>query len=86
MKKMHPQSSIDEMNLEWVMSMANDGKLDSVELGRIVDIAMRDGVMDEVEKNVLINIISNLNSADFDLDLWEKVEQLIRKFGLDSPR
>ena len=74
------------MTLEWVKSISNDGKLDAFELERIVDIAMRDGVMDDEEKSVLINIIANLNSTDFDLVLWEKVERLIKKFKLDSPR
>jgi tellurite resistance protein len=85
MKKMKPQSSVDQMTVEWVKSVANDGKLDSDELERIVDIAMRDGIMDDAEKNVLINIIANLNSTDFDLVLWDKVEKLIRKFSLDDP-
>ena len=74
------------MTLEWVKSISNDGKLDSFELEKIVEIAMRDGAMDDDEKSVLINIIANLNSTDFDLVLWEKVERLIKKFKLDSPR
>jgi len=85
MKKMKPETSVDRMTLEWVRSIANDGKLDSDELEKIVDIAMHDGVMDDAEKDVLINIIANLNSTDFDLVLWDKVEQLIRKFSLDAP-
>ena len=83
---MKPQSSIDQMTLEWVQSISNDGKLDASELEKIVDIAMQDGVMDEDEKSVLINIIANLDSNDFDLLLWEKVERLIKKFKLDTPR
>jgi tellurite resistance protein len=86
MEKMKPQSSIDQMTLEWVQSISNDGKLDASELEKIVDIAMQDGVMDEDEKSVLINIIANLDSNDFDLLLWEKVERLIKKFKLDTPR
>jgi hypothetical protein len=86
MKKMEPETSVDQMTLEWVKSVANDGKLDADELDRIVDIAMRDGFVDEEEKMVLINVITNLDSTDFDLGLWDKVEQLIRKFALDSPR
>ena len=86
MEKMKPDSSIDRMTLEWVKSISNDGKLDSFELEKIVEIAMRDGAMDDDEKSVLINIIANLNSTDFDLVLWEKVERLIKKFKLDSPR
>ena len=74
------------MTLEWVQSISNDGKLDAFELEKIVDIAMQDGVMDEDEKSVLINIIANLDSNDFDLLLWEKVERLIKKFKLDTPR
>ena len=86
MEKMKPDSSIDQMTLEWVKSISNDGKLDCFELEKIVEIAMRDGAMDDDEKSVLINIIANLNSTDFDLVLWEKVERLIKKFKLDSPR
>lgn len=48
------------MSFRSIECFANDGKLDSVELGKILDIAERDGEIDLNEIRVLRNIISRI--------------------------
>jgi len=59
-----------------------DGKMSVAELERIVDIALEDGEFDDQEKEVLINIISNLTGEDMNDAMWLKVDELIHKFDL----
>jgi len=61
---------------------ARDGKMGVVELEKIVSIGVADGKFDEHEKEVLINIISNLTRAEMNDAMWLKVDELIHKFEL----
>ena len=63
-------------------TFARDGMMSVEELERIVDIALADGEFDQQEKTVLVNIISNLTSADMTDAMWLKVDELIHKFDL----
>lgn len=60
----------------------SDGRMSVQELEQIVEIGCADGVFDEHEKTVLINVISNLTRADMDDAMWVKVHELIDKFSL----
>jgi len=62
-----------------------DGKLDVHELDKILAIALRDGVLDDSERTVLKNIIFNLNSTDLTPEMWQRVEAMVKAFGLDRP-
>jgi len=62
----------------------SDGRMRADVLEQIVAIGCRDGVFDENEKMMLINIISNLTRIDLDDAMWEKVDELIKKFELES--
>lgn len=50
-----------EMSFMSIQCFTDDGKLDAEELGSIMSIAERDGVIDENEIRVLRNIISGSN-------------------------
>ena len=63
-------------------AFAQDGRLSVYELEQIVNIALADGEFDEMEKTVLVNIISNLTGADMTDAMWLKVDELIHKFDL----
>lgn len=63
-----------EMTFKSINCFANDGKLDSVELGKIFDIARRDGVVDENEIRVLRKIISRLKPEELDASMLETLE------------
>lgn len=71
-----------EMIFHSINCFANDGVLDVGELEQIVEIAKRDGVVDDNEKRVLSNIFSRLNSSDLTPALIGKVEGLKKKFEL----
>lgn len=63
-------------------AFARDGRMSVRELEQIVNIALTDGEFDEEEKTVLVNIISNLTSAEMTDAMWLKVDDLIHKFDL----
>jgi len=65
-------------------AFARDGSMSVRELEQLVNIALADGEFDEKEKTVLIDIISNLTSAEMTDAMWLKVDDLIHKFDLHS--
>jgi hypothetical protein len=77
-------SDTTEMMFRTIHCFSDDGKLDVNELDQIVKIAMHDGTVDEEEKKVLKNIICNLTSKDLNLELWTRVEQLVKHYELDA--
>ncbi len=71
-----------EMSFHSINCFADDGKLDVDELNKIVDIALRDGVVDEDEKRVLRNIIGRLNRDELQGELSDRVDQLRMEFSI----
>jgi hypothetical protein len=69
-----------EMSFRSINCFANDGKLDVFELNEIVDIALKDGVVDDNEKRVLGSIISRLNSDELQGELEQRVNQLREEY------
>ncbi len=69
-----------EMSFRSINCFANDGKLDIFELNEIVDIALKDGVVDDNEKRVLGSIISRLNADELKGELEERVNQLRQEY------
>lgn len=65
-----------EMTFHSINCFADDGTLDAKELQQILNIALKDGVMDDNEKRVLANIIGRLNDAELDGELLAKVEEI----------
>jgi len=59
-----------------------DGMISVAVLEQIVDIALEDGEFDNHEKDVLIEIISNLTGDEMNDAMWLKVDELIHKFDL----
>lgn len=59
-----------------------DGVLDLDELNQIVDIALRDGVVDDNEKRVLKSIIDRLTPAELDGELGGRVTVMKTTLGL----
>lgn len=71
-----------EMKRTAFAAYARDGMMGVVDLEKIVDIALADGEFDEQEKEVLVNIISNLTGEEMTDAMWLKVDELIHKFDL----
>jgi hypothetical protein len=71
-----------EMTFHSINCFSDDGKLDINELNTIVDIALKDGVVDDNEKRVLANIIARLSVDELQGALKARVDQLQRKYSL----
>lgn len=68
-----------EMSFRSIECFSNDGKLDAHELGKILDIAEKDGVIDQNEIRVLTNIISKVVPSEIDTAMKEKLEEISKK-------
>lgn len=73
---MHENRDYLEMTFHSINCFSNDGKLDVYELNQIVNIALKDGVVDDNEKRVLSNIIGRLNHAELSGELLAKVDEI----------
>ncbi|WNO09069.1 hypothetical protein [Teredinibacter sp. KSP-S5-2] len=69
-----------EMTFKSINCFADDGKLDAEELGKIFDIAMRDGELDANERRVLNNIINRVRPEELDGPLLEKMDEIKNQF------
>jgi len=63
-------------------AFARDGIMDVHELEQIVNIALADGKFDEMEKSVMVDIISHMTGEVMTDAMWLKVDELIHKFDL----
>jgi hypothetical protein len=68
-----------QMALKSVEAFANGGKLDSEELQEILQIAERDGVIDQDEIRVFRNIISRIDPAEVDDEMRKKLTAILAK-------
>lgn len=73
-----------EMALKVAESFANDGKLDAQELTTIMNIAERDGVIDQDEVRVLRNTIARIDPSEVDPALRAKLAELLEKITASS--
>ncbi len=71
-----------EMTFRSIDCFANDGRLDVDELNQILDIALRDGTVDENEKRVLRNIISRLATKDLTASMKVRVGEISQQLDL----
>ena len=70
-----------EMAFHSIRCFADDGRLDPVELDKIVAIAERDGVIDDNERRVLGRIINRLKPEELDAAMRERIAGLQRRIG-----
>lgn len=68
-----------EMSFRSIECFSNDGKLDAVELGKILAIAERDGEIDQDEVRVLRNIISRIKPQEVDEAMKQKLNEVSKK-------
>jgi tellurite resistance protein len=71
-----------EIAFRSIECFSNDGKLSVNELQKLLDIALRDGRVDDEEKRVLRNIIKRLNVAELTPDMQEKVSAIRSQLNL----
>jgi hypothetical protein len=68
-----------EMSIRASEYFSNDGKFDAQEMGKLIAIAERDGVIDQDEIRVLRNIISRLNPDEVDEAMKAKLAEILEK-------
>lgn len=68
-----------EMSFQSIQCFSNDGKLDAYELGKILAIAEKDGVIDQNEIRVLRNIISRIKPHEVDDAMRKKLKEVSDK-------
>lgn len=61
----------------------SDGSVDTQELEIILEYGCQDGDFDDNEKEMLVELISNLTLADTNRAMWAKIDELIKKFSLE---
>ena len=69
-----------ELTFQSIQCFADDGKLDVDELEKLLEIALRDGVVDSDEKRVLGNIISRLNEGELTQAMKEKILEIQEQY------
>nr|WP_286944991.1 hypothetical protein [Pseudomonas sp. UBA6718] len=70
-----------EMTFRSIQCFANDGRLDVHELGALLDIAERDGVIDDNEIRVLKKIIAQIKPEEIDQAMRDKLAEVAKKIG-----
>ncbi|WP_313524282.1 hypothetical protein [Stutzerimonas kunmingensis] len=70
-----------EMSFRSIQCFANDGRLDVDELGALLDIAERDGDIDENEARVLTKIIERIRPEEIDQPMRDKIAEVAKKIG-----
>lgn len=70
-----------EITYKSINCFANDGKLDAGELGKLLAIAERDGVIDDNEKRVLRAIVKRVNPSEIDSEMQKKLAELSEKIA-----
>jgi hypothetical protein len=71
-----------EMAYRSIQCFGDDGKLSVADLDQIVSIAMRDGVVDENEKRVLIAIFKRLTPSELTPAMLARIAELRKKLGM----
>ena len=70
-----------EMALKSIEAFQNGGQIDADELNDIVNIAERDGVIDQNEICVLRSIIQRIDPSEVDPELREALSSLAEKIS-----
>lgn len=71
-----------ELTFRSINCFSNDGKLDVEELNSLIDIALKDGVVDDNEKRVLLNILARLKTAELDPKMKDRIQNIKEEYVL----
>jgi hypothetical protein len=70
-----------ELSFRSINCFSNDGKLDAAELGKLIEIAEKDGVIDQNEIRVLRNIVKQIKPHEIDEAMKKKLAELSAKIS-----
>lgn len=81
---MPPENSDAKPILEYsfLKVFANDRTIDSDELAFLEKLALRDGSVDEKEKEVLGNIFSRVNQSSTTPEVWAEIQRFKSKYQI----
>ncbi|MFV9653428.1 hypothetical protein ACNFCK_00755 [Pseudomonas sp. NY15366] len=71
-----------EMTFRSIQCFSNDGRLDAQELKALLEIAERDGEIDDNEVRVLRKIIAQVRPEEIDEALRDKIAIVEQKIGV----
>jgi tellurite resistance protein len=66
----------------FLVALANDGTLDAGELEVMKQLALRDGVVDGFERQVLSDIFARVNADTVSAEVWQEIQDFKRRFGI----
>ncbi len=70
-----------EMIAKSIEGFLSGGSLNAAELGEIIDIAERDGQVDQNEIRVLRSIVAKIKPEEVDAELREQLARISRRIG-----
>ena len=75
------QSSI-ELAYASLVLWADDGTLDAQALYNLFNIALRDGVISDNEKDVLRGVFNRVHEEDVDAEVWNKIQGIRKQHAI----
>jgi len=73
---MSQMRSHTEIAIESIKVFANDGKLDVIEFDRLIELALRDQIIDADERRVLLKILVQAEGAGLDASTRGRIDQV----------
>jgi tellurite resistance protein len=70
------------MRYSFLVAFANDGTVDADELAFIKRLALRDGIVDAREREVLSQIFSRVSEAGAGPEVWREIQEFKREHGI----
>lgn len=61
---------------------ADDGELDMEELTTLLDIALRDGVITNGEKDILRGVFNRITEPDVTAEVWKRMQEVRTQHGI----
>ena len=61
---------------------ADDGTLDTQELDTLLNIALRDGVITDSEKDVLRGVFNRIHEEDVPAEVWNKIQDIRKQHAI----
>ncbi len=83
MKEVNPDSSANAiMQYSFLHAFANDGTIDANELAFIEKLALKDGTVDDQERQVLADIFGRLSTTDTAPEVLEEIQHFCHQFQI----
>jgi tellurite resistance protein len=76
----HGSRAREIMNYSFLVAFADDGTIDEAELAFIKRLALKDGVIDEQEKEVLTRIFDRLDADSLAPTVRDEIEKFREEF------